>query len=241
MEHNNPNLLKPLYSVIVLLYNRTDELRQMSLDCIASVNNSIDKSKTEVIIVDNGSTVREDWSKYCDTYVRLHTNTGCSRGWNAGLLMSRGYYKCVLGDDTIVHKGFLEALQAAMDMPDCGVGQIHVEHLPQGIGIVENYKWPSGACFMLTQHTIDKVGLFDQDTYFPANYEDLDYWLRCYKAGLKMYRNFSFSIQHREGATLHAPDISQYSDDNKRRFIRKFGRDYSPVFFSEEYMPTFTA
>lgn len=230
---NNPNSVKPLYSVIVLLYNRTPELVSMARDCVASVKNS--SEDYELIIVDNGSTVRYDWASQCNTYIRFEQNMGCSRGWNAGLLLSKGKYKVVLGDDTIVHKGYLEALREATDMG--GVGQIHVEHLPHGQGIVENYKWPSGACFMLTQEIIDKVGYFDQDTYFPANYEDTDYWLRVYKAGFKMFRNYGFSIQHREGQTLHAPDISMHTNDNMRRFIKKWGRDYSNVFFGDEPMP----
>ena len=228
----NPHTQNPTYSVIVLMYHRTVPLVDMARDCIASIKDS--SEDYELIIVDNGSSQRFGWYKECDTYIRFNRNMGISFGWNAGLKVSRGKYKVILGDDTIVTKGYLEALREAKDMPDCGVGQIHVENLPQGVGIVENYKWPTGACFMLTQDVIDKVGYFDQDTYWPCNWEDWDYWLRVYQKGFKMYRNYHTSIQHREGATLHATDLSSHFQDNKRRFIKKHGFDPTQVFCGDE-------
>ena len=224
----NINHKVPTYSVIVLMYHRSVDLVDMARDCIASVQDS--STDYELVIVDNGSSQRFGWYKLCDTYIRLNRNYGISHGWNLGLKASRGKYKTIIGDDTIVSKGWLEALREAKDMPDCGVGQIHVEHLPHGKEIVENYKWPSGACFMLDQNTIDKVGYFDEQTYWPCNWEDWDYWFRVYKVGLKMYRNYHTSIQHREGATLHANDLSEHFQDNKRRFIKKHGFDPTPIF-----------
>lgn len=229
----NPNLAVPLYSVIILVYHRTVQLVDMGRDCLASVKESSPEG-TEIIVVDNGSSQRYGWYKECDTYIRFNRNMGISAGWNAGLKVSRGKYKVILGDDTIVTKGWLEALKEAKDMPDCGIGQIHVERLPQGVGIVESYKWPSGACFMLTQDVIDKVGYFDADTYFPCNWEDWDYWFRAYKAGYKMYRNYHTSIQHREGMTVHSPDLSKHFEEMKRRFIKKHGFNPEGVFCGDE-------
>lgn len=224
---------QPLHSVIILMYHRTVNLLDMARDCVASVQACSPKG-TEIVIVDNGSSYKFSWYKYSQVYIRLDRNYGISHGWNLGLKSARGKYKTVLGDDTIVCDGWLDHLVKAKEMPDCGVGQLHMEHLPHGKGIVENYKWPSGACFMLTQDVIDKVGYFDQMTYWPCNWEDLDYWVRVYKAGYKMYRNYEVTIQHREGATLHANDLSRHFEDNKRRFIKKHGFDPTGVFFGDQ-------
>jgi len=224
----NPNLKKPKYSVIVLMYHRTRELVEMAEECISAVKNS--SQDYELIIVDNGSTQRHDWTSKCNTYIRFDENMGISRGWNAGLLASRGKYKVIIGDDVIVRKGWLEAMQEAMDMPDAGVVNPHVEHLPPGIGIIENYKWFSGACFMLTQGTIDKAGYFREDLYFPCNFEDHDYWTRVMRAGLKLYVNYGMSVQHGEGQTLHAPDLSSYFQDMKKVFMAEWGFDNQEVF-----------
>lgn len=225
----NPNLKKPKYSVIVLIYHRTPELVAMARDCIASVKNS--SQDYELIICDNGSTEKYDWVSECDTYIRFNKNMGISRGWNAGLRLARGKYYAVIGDDVIVRKGWLEALQEAMDMPNAGIANVHVEHLPQGIGVVENYKWFSHACFMITQKTIQKVGYYDQDSYYPANWEDVDYSTRIYKAGLKCYVNYGFSVQHLEGQTVHAPDLASHFDRLRQVFIDKHGFDPTPAFY----------
>ena len=156
--------LKPKYSVILLIFHRTPELVRMAKNCVGSINHS--SSDYELIIVDNGSTERYDWEKECDTYIRIKENRGISYGWNRGLQVARGQYLVLLGDDTIVHRGWLEALQKAMDMPAAGLANVYVEHLPQGIGIVENYKWFSHACVMLTPNTIKRVGYYDEHTFF---------------------------------------------------------------------------
>lgn len=231
----NPNLNKPVYSVIMLIYHRTPALVQMARDCMASVKNS--SNDYELIIVDNGSTEKYDWAPECNTYVRFDKNMGISRGWNAGLLMSRGKYKVIIGDDILVREGWLEAMKEAMDMPLAGMVNPHVQHLPQGEGIVEDYKWPSGACFMLTQTTINRVGYFDQDTYYPCNFEDVDYWARLLRAGLKIYKNHSMTVMNKEGQTVHAPDLSSHFTRLGEAFIKKFGFNAQDVFMGPQPFP----
>jgi GT2 family glycosyltransferase len=231
----NPNLIKPKYSVVLLIFHRTKELVDMARDCVASINNS--SKDFELIIVDNGSTERYEWEKHCDVYIRLDRNMGISHGWNTGLRIARANYITILGDDTIVHEGWLEELQKAMDMPQAGLANIYVEHLPQGVGIVENYKWFSHACVMLTKKTIARVGYYDQDTYFPCNFEDHDYISRVLRAGLKCYVNYGCSIQHKEGQTLHAKDLSQHFISLKQKFMDKWGFDNQAVFCGDQPFP----
>lgn len=224
----NIHKVKPIHSVIMLIYHRTPELVEMARDCIESVKKNSEGA--EIIIVDNGSTQRHDWEKQCDTYIRFDRNMGISWGWNAGLKLARGKHKTVIGDDVLVPPGWLEGLRKGFEQPNCGVVNPYVEHLPMGIGLVENYKWPSGACFMLTQETIDKVGYFDYETFFPTDHEDWDYWTRVYQAGLKMYRNYSISVKHREGATTKASDLNDSKQQTKQAFTDKWGSDGVDVF-----------
>ena len=228
----NPNIVIPKYSVIVLIYHRTPELVEMAKNCIASIRTN--SQDYELIVVDNGSTVKSEWD--CDAHIDLKQNTGIARGWNSGLKLSRGKYKVILGDDTIVHGEWLQELQKAMDMPQAGVANIYVQHLPQGVGIVENYKWFSGACFMLTNKTIEKVGYFDEEI-FPCNTEDWDYWLRTYKVGLKLYVNYGHTVQHLEGQTVHAPDLSVHTQALLKRLEDKYGVNPVPIFTGGGTMP----
>lgn len=234
----NPNVIKPKHTVGILMYHRSQELVDMAKDCVASVNNS--SEDFELIVVDNGSTVRFDWEKHCDTYIRFKQNMGISHGWNAIINNARGEYITILGDDVVVHTGYLQALLKCYENKDCGWANPHVEHLPAGMGVVENYKWPSGACFMLSKDVVKKVGLFAEHLYFPAQFEDTDYETRVYKAGLKIYVNYGLSVQHLEGQTDKSPDISVHFEANKERFIKEHGFDPIPVFYGNEIMPQFS-
>lgn len=219
--------MKPTYSITVLIYHRTQELVDMALTCIGSIK--LHTKDYELIILDNGSTVKYDWEKVCDKYIRLPENKGISYGWNTGLKASQANYKVILGDDVIVAPNWIEGLREAMDQPKCGVANIHVEHLPHGIGVIENYKWPSGACFMVTDNTIKKVGYFDE-RIFPCNTEDWQYWIRTYQAGLKLYRNYHVSVQHKEGQTVHAKDLSVHTQGLLNRLREQCGFDPVEVF-----------
>lgn len=235
METVNPNLKQYKYTVGILIYHRTPELVEMAKDCLGSVLANIDRNETELIIADNGSPEYSDvWRQNADTYIRFDRNMGISHGWNAILKLARGKYINILGDDTKVRQGWLEAMKEAMDQPDCGIANIHVEHLPVGIGIVENYKWFSHACFMLTQNTINKVGYYREDLYFPCNWEDTDYIIRTYKAGLKTYVNYGKSIQHLEGQTVHAKDLSSEFMRLKEVFVKEHGFDPVPFLYGNE-------
>ena len=210
---------------------------EMGMDCLASVLSSINRDETEVIVVDNGSTVRTDyWEKNADTYIRFDDNRGISAGWNAIIKNARAKYINILGDDVIVSKGWLEELQKAMDMPQAGMANVHVQHLPHGVGIIETVKWPSGACFMLTPKTVEKVGYF-YEGYIKCNWEDADYWTRILQVGLKMYKNNAITVQHKEGQTVHAKDLSSNFEKNRQIYIERFGFDCQNVFYGMESFP----
>lgn len=228
----NPNLKTPEFTVVMLIYHRYKRLVSMARDCAATVRNN--SKDFEFIIVDNGSTARHDWAEECDTYVRLDKNWGISHGWNTGIKLARGKYIVIIGDDILTSPGWLEAMKEGMNQPDAGMCNPRVQHLPAGVGIEHSYKWPSGACFMLTPETIKKVGLFAEEDYFPANHEDWDYWTRIYKAGLKIYKNYTVSVMHLEGQTIHAEDISKQSEQTRDVFIKKWGFNPTPVFCGEK-------
>lgn len=200
----------------------------MARNCARTVRDNSDDY--EFIIVDNGSTVTHDWSKECDTYVRLDKNWGISHGWNTGIKLARGENIVIIGDDIRATDGWLECMEKGMNMENAGMCNPRIEHLPAGVGIESSYKWPSGACFMINRNTIDKVGLFAEEDYYPANHEDWDYWTRIYEAGLKIYKNYTKTIPHLEGQTVHAEDISERNEETRKAFLEKWGFDPTPVF-----------
>jgi len=224
---------KPLYSVVMLTCHRNKEISQIAKDCYWSVKNN--SKDYQFIVVDNGSTEDISWLEP-DVLIRNKTNLGISTAWNQGLKLAVGEYIAVINDDILVHGDWLERLKNALKMPLAGVSNLYVEHLPQGQGLIENYKWFSGSCFMLKRSTIDRVGYFDT-RYEKANFEDHDYWTRVMRAGLKLYVDYGMTVIHREGKTVHDKDISEHFIANKQRFFDKWGFHSQEVFCGDKSFP----
>lgn len=233
-DMENPNHKKYTYTIGVLFFHRTPELVAIGEKCLDSILSCIDPTTTELVVVDNGSTMENKrWEKEATTYIRFSENLGVSAGWNAILRNARGAYIAILGDDTEVQSGWLEAMRACFDQhDDCGVANPYVEHLPKGQGIQKDNKWFSGACFMLTPRTIERAGYFRQDLYFPTNYEDTDYWCRVLESGLYLYKNHAIEVKHLEGQTTKATDLDAAKQGTKAAFLKEWGFDPVPYFCS---------
>jgi len=80
------------------------------------------------------------------------------------------------------------------------------------------------------------VGYFDEEI-FPCNTEDWDYWLRTYRARLKLYVNYGHTVQHLEGQTVHAPDLSVHTQGLLKRLEDKYGVNPVPIFTGGGTMP----
>lgn len=109
-------------SIIIVAWN----VRDLVLDCLASIRDANLEFSHEVILVDNGSndetaeTVRRHFP---DTRVlALPKNVGFAAGNNRGLAVMEGRYALLLNSDTIVVPGGLEAcVHYLNEHPDVGV------------------------------------------------------------------------------------------------------------------------
>jgi hypothetical protein len=109
-------------SIIIVAWN----VRDLVLDCLASIRDARLEVSHEILVVDNGSrdgtaaAVREqfpDVQRIC-----LPENVGFAAGNNHGLLKMSGRYACLLNSDTIVLPGGLEKCVRYLDLhPDVGV------------------------------------------------------------------------------------------------------------------------
>lgn len=108
--------MKPLVSVLILTFNRTDLLRK----CINSVTRS-DYPKLEIVVSDNGSEediagfVRKNFKKRRIKVVRSNKNKGLTGGFNFGFKFSRGKYVMVLSNDTRIGKTSISSMVAMME------------------------------------------------------------------------------------------------------------------------------
>jgi GT2 family glycosyltransferase len=209
----------------------------MMKDCVDSIIQNTDNY--ELIAVDNGSTTDESWIKeYSDQYIRFDKNEGISNGWNAGIAKSKHEHVIILGDDTIVPPGWVEAMLDCYKKDDCGLSCPHVQGMPYGEGIQETWRWFPGACFMLTKKLVSEIGYFDWQTFFPCNWEDCDFQIRTMAYGYKLYTNYAVTVQHRMGATLHVDDLSSPFEKLRVKFIEKHGFDAQPYMYGNEDIKT---
>lgn len=107
------------YSIVIPTTNNCDQL----YPCLSSIVSNSDMTKTEIIVVDNGSS--DSTAEICGAfkerfkdsfkYIFLAENQGFCVGTNMGLKMSSGEYLVWLNDDTLVTPEWLEGLRSSID------------------------------------------------------------------------------------------------------------------------------
>jgi GT2 family glycosyltransferase len=227
----------PKYSIIIPTLTKDEDHLHVLQECMESIKKN--SKDYELILVDDGSTWQtwEDfdaWDNFVEFDILIqHTkNKGIASSWNDGIKIARGEYIAIVNDDITVQEGWLDKLRMALEEDDDNMvsapGLLHPD--ANASGIIEDYQWYPGYCFMLKRETIDKIGLFDEQ-FSPFNFEDTDYWTRVLSWGGKLVRNYNTNITHREGHVLHTLEYEKVSEENKKKFIEKHGFDPIPVFY----------
>ena len=106
---------QPALSIIVVAWN----VRELVLDCLASIEDAGLRCSYEVIVVDNGSgdgTVEAVRRAFPRAHViALPANVGFAAGNNQGMLKATGRHFVLLNSDTIVLPGGLERCAGYLD------------------------------------------------------------------------------------------------------------------------------
>jgi O-antigen biosynthesis protein len=215
------------YSVVLPTLTKTEEHLQVLQKCVESIRaNSKDY---ELIVIDDGSSM--DIGNIGDIMITHDLNKGIAPSWNEGILKAQGEYIAIVNDDIVVREGWLDKLRVALEDDDRNmVSAPGVEGQDYGMGIIEDYLWFPGYCFLISKDTVQKIGYFNEK-YVPFNYEDTDYWTRVLQSGGKLVRNYSTIITHIGGDVLHKLNYNEVSERNKRLFIEEHHFDPIPVFY----------
>jgi GT2 family glycosyltransferase len=103
-------------SVIIISYNT----KQLVLDCLASLAETVPPRSHEVIVVDNASfddTVQAVRAQFPDTKViENHENLGFARANNIGAAQASGEFLFLLNSDTLVYPGAVDTLICALEV-----------------------------------------------------------------------------------------------------------------------------
>jgi GT2 family glycosyltransferase len=167
------------------------------------------------------------------------------REWAAG-----GHDVVVLNSDTEARDGWLACLQYASrqgeDIGIVGAKLLYPDARIQFAGTVRNLGAPewfdhryrfkpedwgpaamtgsvlavTGACMYVRRETIEQIGLLDE--VYPMAYEDVDWCLRCWQAGLRVVYFPLASLIHHESVT-RGTDVGERERASQRIFWERWG------------------
>ncbi len=156
----------------------------------------------------------------------------------------------VLNSDTEARPGWLACLQYAASQEDdvgaVGARLLYPDGRIQFAGTVRNAGAPewfdhryrfkpgdwgpaalagpvlavTGACMYLTREAIERVGLFDER--YPMAYEDVDWCLRAWQAGLRVMYFPAASLYHHESVT-RGTEVGERERASQRVFWERWG------------------
>jgi len=220
---------KPLISVIIPTYNRSDIL-QKALD--AYKGQSLPQEQFEIIVIDDGSTdgTKEVIEKNSKTQPNIHyfhqPHGGPAKGRNLGIKQAKGPIILFTGDDCIPDKHLLQehlrfhkkgeaiAVLGHIDWhPELEITSF-MKYINLGIqfgyprikeiaaNVTFNYFYTSN--ISIAKRCLDLTGSFDTD-FMEAVWEDVELGYRVWKSGVRIVYNPRAIIYH-----YHQVDIEDY-------------------------------
>lgn len=231
--------MQPKVDIILLNYNGYED----TIECIKSLKN-ISYKNFDVFIVDNNSTDDSE-KKILDyikddnniTFIQTNENLGFSGGNNVAIkksLEKNADYICLLNNDTVVEKDFLEELVNKMEMDkSIGIasGKIMYYDNPSKIwcaggyiddirscgyhygrdeiddGKFDNDKEVTdlpGCLQLIRPEVFEKVGLYEEKYFLYM--EDTDFCYRTSQAGYKLMYISSSKIYHKVSSSTGGQD-----------------------------------
>lgn len=172
-------------------------------------------------IVDNGANVQTVFNEEADASIPFGVcdqgrNLGVSTSWNLMFRLFDAEHLIISNDDVRLHANTIEKMVRAAEETDAEfIFPATPNHTTFCVFLLKHAAWK-------------KVGPFDEG-FWPAYYEDIDYWHRMRHAGVKMLELTTTCYDHvlngyikamtpAENAQFHA-----YMQNNYRRYVRKWG------------------
>ncbi|MCZ6634532.1 MAG: methyltransferase domain-containing protein, partial [bacterium] len=241
--------IPPRVSIVMPLYNQVE----YTAACLEGLEKVRGKVPYELVLVDNGSTDgtgdlldgMEDQARV----IRNGQNLGFAKGNNLGAKEARGEYLLFLNNDTIPHRGWLDALVAEADSdaligivgarllyPDTGkiqhAGIEIVNGVPDHVHRHQDADDPAvkqgrdldmvtGACLMIRRDLFERLGGFDEG--YVNGVEDVDLCLRARDLGFRVRYCAEAVLDHHEGK-------SEGRFDHVRPNLERFGKRWNGRF-----------
>jgi GT2 family glycosyltransferase len=189
-------------SIIVLNWNG----RELTRDCLRSIQEETEYPEYEVIVVDNGSTdgsqemIRKEFP-----WVRLvenPRNLGFARGNNQGMEAATGDHYYLLNNDTFVTRGWLTEAMVVMESdpriaavgstlipPDQDPGEVRRDEERERDTVC-------GAAMLMKRKVVERIGAFDAENFSPIYGEETDWCYRARNLGYRIVETKRSIVKH---------------------------------------------
>ncbi len=185
--------------------------------CLESIAKNTARGEYEIIVVDNGSTdaTAGYLKKMKVRVIRNKKNLGVAKAWNQGISKAKYNYVCIINNDIIVSKGWLEAmLSFYKSRADAGVVSpgtregifdyvinLYASRYTRAMKNVYE-KDIFGWCMLVKKDRFKSAGMFDE-TFKIGVGEDRDFYRRLKEKGYNSYIIGSSFVHHFRSKTLN--------------------------------------
>lgn len=215
-------------SIIIPCYWANEELYQMTIKCLNSLNDTTDTEPSEVLIINDGSPLNPhliDETNFVQQFKQIDRkkNGGYVVAVNTGLYHATGDVIIVANNDLVFIdpnwlKELLRPLREGYDISSIRVSDA------DGWTVEDRYEENAkfGSIFAMKRGVYEKLGGFDE--YFKGYFTDLDYRRKALNAGFRIVKNHAGLVEHIGKATYKQvdPEDREYWE-MKERFMEKWG------------------
>lgn len=230
--------------IVIPVWNHLD----MTRECIDSIKGRTDYPH-RLLIIDNASDAPT--REYLDSLqksggdeaviIRNEENSGFVKAVNQGMKFSDAKYVCIMNNDTIVTKGWLdEMVDVLRRNVNIGIinpssntsgqfpGKLSIEAYSKSIrplkGAYQELYTGRAFAMIVKREVIDKVGYLDE-IYGMGYFDDTDYCKRAQQAGYQTVRAKASYVYHKESQSFSKiKEKSVIFLKNERQFNLKWGR-----------------
>jgi GT2 family glycosyltransferase len=242
---------EPIISIVIPVFNQP----LYTYSCLKSIAVNTVDPPYEVIVVDDCSDPETmEMLRMVENIrvLRNETNLGFIKSCNRGAGEAKGQYLVILNNDTIVTKGWLQALLKTYEFdsetglvgckliyPDgqlqeaggifwkdgsaWNYGKLDDQNKP-AYNYIREVDYCSGACLMIPRQLFHDAGMFDEG-YAPAYYEDADLAFKVREMGRKVYYQPGAVVVHFEGITSGTSvshGVKRYQKINHTKFYQRW-------------------
>lgn len=215
---------------------------EYTYQCLESIE--VHTGGYEIILVDNGSEIPFEYKGI--QVIRNSENLGFPKAINQGIKASNKKFICILNNDTIVTRNWLNRLVWHLENNDLDmVGPLtnsisgpqkfpahfydDLDSLNKASERIFNgnkrqfFFFPRlvGFCLLMKRRVVEKIGYFDEN-FSPGNFEDDDYCLRAIQANMKLGIAKDVFIHHFGSVSHESIDYELLLKKNKAYFDIKW-------------------